>query len=137
MRGVCALVNWHAGHTVSGARTARLSTCQRAQPHASGAHCRRIAQFRPLHCNPDPDGSESSEYVTATDSAQVTPTGGGPVVVTRAERIGTRAPAAVLAERRAWLVMWLAFATFCALVFAAAKFTLDYVRTAEVDQSAH
>jgi hypothetical protein len=33
--------------------------------------------------------------------------------------------------------MWLAFATFCALVFAAAKFTLDYVRTAEVDQSAH
>jgi hypothetical protein len=42
----------------------------------------------------------------------------------------------VQAERRAWLVIWVAFATFCALVFAAAKFAVDYVSTAEVDQSA-
>jgi hypothetical protein len=45
-------------------------------------------------------------------------------------------PAAVRAERRAWLVLCVAFATFCALVFAAVKFTIDYVSTAEVDQSA-
>ena len=42
-----------------------------------------------------------------------------------------------MAERRAWLILWLAFATFCALIFAAAKFTIEYVRTAEVDQGAH
>ena len=47
-----------------------------------------------------------------------------------------RAPAAVRAERRAWLIIWVAFATFCALVFAAFKFTLEYVSNAEVDQSA-
>ncbi len=47
-----------------------------------------------------------------------------------------RAPAAVQAERRAWLLIWLAFATFCALVFAACKFTLDYVSSAQVDQPA-
>jgi hypothetical protein len=35
------------------------------------------------------------------------------------------------------LVLWVAFATFCALVFAAVKFTVDYVTTAEVDQGAH
>ena len=40
------------------------------------------------------------------------------------------------AERRAWLILWLAFATFCALVFAAVKFGVDYVSTAEVDQGA-
>jgi hypothetical protein len=44
--------------------------------------------------------------------------------------------AAVRAERRAWLVIWVAFATLCALVFAAFKFTIDYVSTAQVDQVA-
>ncbi len=47
-----------------------------------------------------------------------------------------RAPAAVRAERRAWLVIWVAFATFCALVFAAFKFTIEYVGNAAVDQPA-
>jgi hypothetical protein len=42
----------------------------------------------------------------------------------------------VRAERRAWLILWVAFATFCALVFAAIKFAVDYVSTAEVDQGA-
>jgi hypothetical protein len=42
----------------------------------------------------------------------------------------------VRAERRAWLILWVAFATFCALVFAAFKFAVDYVSTAEVNQSA-
>jgi len=42
----------------------------------------------------------------------------------------------VRAERRAWLILWLAFATFCALVFAVVKFAVDYVSTAQVDQSA-
>ena len=75
--------------------------------------------------------------MTTTDSAQITPTAGGPVGVGAAERVGARAPAAVRAERRAWLVLWLAFATFGALVFAVFKFTVEYVTTAEVDQSAH
>jgi hypothetical protein len=47
-----------------------------------------------------------------------------------------RAPAAVRAERRAWLIIWFAFATLCALVFAASKFAIDYVSTAQVDQTA-
>jgi hypothetical protein len=34
------------------------------------------------------------------------------------------------------LILWVAFATFCALVFAVAKFAIDYVSTAEVDQGA-
>jgi hypothetical protein len=42
----------------------------------------------------------------------------------------------VQAERRAWLILWVAFATFCALVFAAVKFAVDYVSTAAVDQGA-
>jgi len=42
----------------------------------------------------------------------------------------------VRAERRAWLILWVAFATFCALVFAAIKFAVDYVSTAQVDQGA-
>jgi hypothetical protein len=75
--------------------------------------------------------------VTTTDSAQITPTAGGPVGVGAAERVGARAPAAVRAERRAWLILCLAFVTFCALVFAAFKFAVEYVSTAEVDQSAH
>ena len=75
--------------------------------------------------------------MAATDSAQITPTAGGPVGVGAAERVGARAPAAVRAERRAWLILWVAFITFCALVFAAFKFSLDYVTTAQVDQSAH
>ncbi|HEX8969586.1 MAG TPA: hypothetical protein VF937_17010 [Chloroflexota bacterium] len=70
--------------------------------------------------------------MTTTESA------GGPVAVRTAERAlaGARAPAAVRAERRAWLILWLAFATFCALMFAAFKFAVDYVSTAEVDQGA-
>jgi hypothetical protein len=54
----------------------------------------------------------------------------------RAVRLAVQ-PAAVRAERRAWLIIWVAFATLCALVFAAFKFTIDYVSTAEVDQLAH
>jgi hypothetical protein len=42
----------------------------------------------------------------------------------------------VRAERRAWLILWLAFATFCALIFAASKFVIDWVSTAEVNQTA-
>jgi hypothetical protein len=75
--------------------------------------------------------------VTTTDSAQAPPTAGGPVALQTAERVGARARAAVLAERRAWLILWVAFATFCALVFAAVKFGVDYISTAEIDQSAH
>jgi hypothetical protein len=41
-----------------------------------------------------------------------------------------------MAERRAWLILWVAFATFCALVFAAVKFGVDYISTAEIDQGA-
>lgn len=74
--------------------------------------------------------------MTTTDSAKVTPTATGPVAVSAAERVVTRTPAAVRAERRAWLILWVAFATFCALVFAVIKFTVDYVTTAEVDQGA-
>ncbi len=74
--------------------------------------------------------------VTTTDSAEVTPIVGGPVAVQASERVAARAPAAVLAERRAWLILWLAFATFCALVFAAVKFGVDYVSTAQIDQGA-
>lgn len=71
-----------------------------------------------------------------TDSAPVTPTASGPVIVREGERVTGRAHAAVLAERRAWLILWLAFATFCALVFTVAKFAVDYVSTAQVDQMA-
>ena len=78
--------------------------------------------------------------MSSTDSAKATPTVGGEVGVlaATAERAvtGVRAPAAVRAERRAWLILGLAFATFCALVFAAFKFAIDYVGSAEVDQSA-
>ena len=74
--------------------------------------------------------------MTTTDSAKATPTGGGPVAVHTAENVGARARAAVRAERRAWLILWVAFATFCAVVFAAIKFAVDYVSTAEVDQGA-
>jgi hypothetical protein len=66
----------------------------------------------------------------------VTPTAGGPVAIASAERALARAPAAVRAERRAWLLLWVAFLTFCALIFAMVKFTLDYVSNAEVDQGA-
>ena len=76
--------------------------------------------------------------MTTTDSAQVTPTAAASAGVQAAERaaVSVRAPAAVRAERRAWLVIWVAFATFCALVFAASKFVIDYVSTAEVPQTA-
>jgi hypothetical protein len=76
--------------------------------------------------------------VSATESAQVTAAGGGPVAVHAADRAlaGARVPAAVRAERRAWLIIWLAFATFCALLFAGFKFAVEYVSTAQVDQGA-
>jgi hypothetical protein len=74
--------------------------------------------------------------VTTTDSANVTPNAGGPVAVQTAEHVGARAAAAVMAERRAWLILWVAFASFCAVVFAAIKFGVDYISTAEVDQGA-
>jgi hypothetical protein len=38
-----------------------------------------------------------------------------------------------MAERRAWLILWLAFATFVVLLGSAIKFVTDYVSTAEVD----
>jgi hypothetical protein len=44
-----------------------------------------------------------------------------------------RSPDAVRAERRAWLVIWLAFATFCLLLASAVKYLVDYVTTAEID----
>ena len=74
----------------------------------------------------------------ATDSAKVTAAAGGSVGVQAAEHaaVGARAPAAVRAERRAWLIIWVAFATFLALVFAVSKFVVDYVSTAEVPQTA-
>ena len=74
--------------------------------------------------------------MTTTDSAQVTPTGTAPAVAQPAERDVARSRAAVRAEQRAWLVLGLAFVTFCALFLSAAKFVVEYVRTAEVDQSA-
>jgi hypothetical protein len=70
--------------------------------------------------------------VTTTES-----TAGAPGAVTDPpERAVAVARASVQAERRAWLIIWVAFATLCALVFAAIKFTLDYVSTAEVNQLA-
>jgi hypothetical protein len=70
--------------------------------------------------------------LTTTDSAQVTPT----TVVHPAERLGARSPAAVQAERRAWLILWVAFATFCVLAFSIGKFAVDFVSTAQIDQLA-
>ena len=92
----------------------------------------RVSRLHYLRC---PALGESGNQAT-TDSARVTPTASGPAVAQAAENVGTRAPAAVRAERRAWLILWVAFATFCALVFAAIKFAVDYVSTAEVDQGA-
>jgi len=76
--------------------------------------------------------------VTTTDPAHLPPPVGRPVAVETAPapRAALRSPAAVRAERRAWLVLCLAFLTFCALVFSVAKFVLDYVSTAQVDQAA-
>src|SRR5262249_53414448 len=51
-------------------------------------------------------------------------------------RATVRSPAAVRAERRAWLILWVAFATFCALAFSVGKFVVDFVSTAQVDQLA-
>jgi hypothetical protein len=70
--------------------------------------------------------------VTTTDSAQAPPTS----VVHSAERVGTRSRAGVEAERRAWLVLWVAFATFCLLLSSVAKVGVDYVSSAQVDQLA-
>lgn len=77
--------------------------------------------------------------MSTTDPARVPPTARGPLAVghTSARRLSAaRSPAAVRAERRAWLVLCLAFATFCALTFSVAKVVVDYVSTAQVDQSA-
>jgi len=70
--------------------------------------------------------------VTTTDSAQAPPA----KVVHSAGRATVRSGALVRAERRAWLILWLAFATFCVLAFSAGKFVVDYVSTAQVDQLA-
>lgn len=70
-----------------------------------------------------------------TESANVTPSAVSPAVIT--QRAALRSPEAIRAERRAWLILWLAFATFCVLLVSATKFTADYVSTAEVDQMAH
>jgi hypothetical protein len=70
--------------------------------------------------------------VTTTDSAQAPPSS----VVHTAERLGARSRAGVQAARRAWLVLWVAFATFCLLLSSVAKFGLDYVSSAQVDQLA-
>lgn len=73
----------------------------------------------------------------STESAQVTPTAtGATVAIGSSERLGVRSAAAVRAERRAWLILWLAFATLCVLVFAAGKYVVEYVSTAQVDKSA-
>ena len=73
--------------------------------------------------------------MTTTDSAQAPPTTNASVVHS-AERLGVRSPAAVRAERRAWLILWVAFATCCLLLFSAGKFVVDYVSSAQVDQLA-
>ena len=51
----------------------------------------------------------------------------------RGREVAVRAPSAVMAERRAWLILWLAFATFLVLVGSAVKFISEYVSTAEID----
>jgi hypothetical protein len=38
-----------------------------------------------------------------------------------------------MAERRAWLVLWLAFATFCVILASGVKFAAEYVSTASID----
>ena len=52
-----------------------------------------------------------------------------PVVAQSRGGVTARAPAAVRAERRAWLILWVAFATFCAGVRGAASSPVDYVST--------
>jgi len=42
----------------------------------------------------------------------------------------------IRAERRAWVVIWLAFATFCLLAGSTAKVVVDYVATADMHISA-
>ncbi|MDQ6671661.1 MAG: hypothetical protein M3069_13090 [Chloroflexota bacterium] len=74
--------------------------------------------------------------MTSTNSANVTPTAAASVGVHTTENVGARSRAAVRAERRAWVILWVAFFTFCALAFAAVKFAVEYVSTAQVDQSA-
>lgn len=78
------------------------------------------------------DALEAIQNVTSPGPATVG------VVRDPAERVlaSARASAAIRAERRAWLIIWIAFATLCALVFAASKFAIDYVSTAQVDQVA-
>jgi hypothetical protein len=41
-----------------------------------------------------------------------------------------------MAAQRAWVVLWLAFATFCIVLVSSAKFVVDYVTTAEITLSA-
>lgn len=52
------------------------------------------------------------------------------------ERTTLRSHGAERAERRAWLLIWLAFATFSALVASGLKLSTDFVATAEVPRSA-
>ena len=47
-----------------------------------------------------------------------------------------RSSRAVVAERRAWVVLWLAFATFCLLVASGVKYATEFVTSAEIDRTA-
>lgn len=51
-------------------------------------------------------------------------------------RSASTTAAAVVAERRAWVVLWLAFATFCALAGVGIKLASDYVSLAEINLAA-
>jgi hypothetical protein len=52
---------------------------------------------------------------------------------TGASDLAVRSPAAVRAARRAWLILWLALATFCVLLGSAIKYATEYVSTAAID----
>src|SRR5438552_3521520 len=122
---------------LSGPRSARVPAGEHAQSHDSWARSPGCAPCSPLHCcYHQVFAWENAQLVTTTDSANITPNAGRQAAVQTAEHLAARPAAAVLAERRARLVLWVAFATFCALVFAAIKFGVDYVSTAEIDQGA-
>lgn len=67
---------------------------------------------------------------------------GPPAGLPRLDEAGVAVPSvasssrAAVAERRAWLVIWLAFATFCLLVASGLKYAVDYVTSAEIDRTA-
>ncbi len=50
--------------------------------------------------------------------------------------VQVESPAATVAERRAWFVLWLTFATFGVLVLSTVRFVTDYVNSADIDLSA-